>query len=129
MRPPEDPHIWTVVLKPVAEAVREGRDLVATAFGSWGMDTYEPRVVAGELLANAWHASAEGQHIVVRAYLNGDRPTLEVWDESPRLPVVGEPSPTDEHGRGLLIVAEYTARWGVRPCPEGGKVIWAEFPN
>jgi ABC-type ATPase involved in cell division len=22
-----------------------------------------------------------------------------------------------------LILGEYTARWGVRPCPEGGKVL------
>src|SRR5260370_9292517 len=101
MRPPEDPHIWTVVLKPVAEAVREGRDLVSTAFGSWGMETYEPRVVAGELLANAWRASADGQHIVVRAYLTGDRPPLEVWGENPRLPLVGRPRPTAEHARWL----------------------------
>ena len=31
----------------------------------------------------------------------------------------------DEGGRGLLLVAQLTERWGTRPTP-AGKTIWAE---
>jgi serine/threonine-protein kinase RsbW len=32
----------------------------------------------------------------------------------------------DEGGRGLALVAALTSRWGHRPLPSGGRVVWAE---
>ena len=36
-------------------------------------------------------------------------------------------TPVDsESGRGLLLVAALTDRWGTEPCPPGGKTVRAE---
>ncbi|MEJ8650602.1 ATP-binding protein [Streptomyces sp. MS1.AVA.3] len=45
-----------------------------------------------------------------------------------RLPAPGPASqPTDEYGRGLLIVETLAARWGTEPRPPSGKTVWAEI--
>jgi hypothetical protein len=120
---------FMVVLKPVPEATKEGRDLIEFAFGSWGLDTYTPRLVVSELVTNAVRVSPEGRYVVVRAHLNAGVPTIEVWDGSDEPPVLRTGDVTDEGGRGLFIVDLLCVRWGVRPCTEGGKVVWAELPR
>lgn len=43
-------------------------------------------------------------------------------------PVPQEVTGEQERGRGLLIVAMVSARWGWLLAPQGGKVVWAELP-
>ena len=43
-----------------------------------------------------------------------------------------EPQPesfTEEHGRGLYLVAALTTAWGLDVIPGQGKVVWAELPR
>jgi hypothetical protein len=49
---------------------------------------------------------------------------LAVRDHSHDLPVE-QPGRSDDHGRGLAIVAELSSSWGVLPHADGGKVVWA----
>ncbi|MBC2867913.1 ATP-binding protein [Streptomyces mexicanus] len=52
---------------------------------------------------------------------------VEVSDRCARLPVPGGGEPLAEGGRGLLLVAAVTDRWGVTPHPGGsGKTVWFE---
>lgn len=53
---------------------------------------------------------------------------VEVADPYPPLPVVpAAPDVLAEGGRGLLLVAAVTDRWGVAPRPDGrGKTVWFE---
>lgn len=48
---------------------------------------------------------------------------LEVHDNAQTLPRRGDPSDSDEHGRGLQLVSAMAARWGTRPTIVG-KAVW-----
>jgi hypothetical protein len=51
----------------------------------------------------------------------------EVSDASSTAPHLRRARPSDEGGRGLLIVAQLSQRWGSRHT-RSGKTIWAELP-
>jgi anti-sigma regulatory factor (Ser/Thr protein kinase) len=53
---------------------------------------------------------------------------VEVADRCPRLPAVPEGGDVlADGGRGLMLVAAVTDRWGVEPRPDGhGKTVWFE---
>jgi Histidine kinase-like ATPase domain len=89
-------------------------------------------LVVTELVTNAVLAcQGHGQpaEVAVRMLFSGTRVRIEVWDPDPRLPCpANEVTLLDESGRGLYLVdAMSGGRWGARPCPEGGKVVWAEL--
>ncbi|WP_437063501.1 ATP-binding protein [Streptomyces sp. enrichment culture] len=52
---------------------------------------------------------------------------VEVADGCPELPVVADGDALGEGGRGLVIVAAVSDRWGVAPYADGrGKTVWFE---
>ncbi|GGR74397.1 hypothetical protein GCM10010284_03850 [Streptomyces rubiginosohelvolus] len=52
---------------------------------------------------------------------------IEVSDaRGERLPVVGQPSPTAEGGRGVLLVEALSVRWGTEHGPFARKTVRAE---
>jgi anti-sigma regulatory factor (Ser/Thr protein kinase) len=61
-------------------------------------------------------------------------PTLRVcvWDASPKLPTLAEPTPEAVNGRGLWLLEALADRWGSRatddgPWGPGGKTTWFEL--
>ncbi|MFB4317624.1 ATP-binding protein [Actinomadura sp. 21ATH] len=118
----------SIVIPAVPEAVKQARDFVAKAFGAWGLEDYIARTVVSELATNAVrHGSADSDPVIVRAYLLGGRPVVEVWDRSDALPAVRPEHFAAESGRGLLLLDQLVPCWGTRPLVEGGKVVWAEL--
>ncbi|MDL4774848.1 ATP-binding protein [Actinomadura xylanilytica] len=116
----------TIVIKAHSQAVKQVRDFVGLVFGGWGLDDHVARVVVSELATNSIkHGSGEGDSVIVRAYRLDGLPVLEAWDRSDALPVVREPGPAAESGRGLLLMETLVLRWGTRPLAEGGKVVYA----
>ncbi|MGW2420864.1 SpoIIE family protein phosphatase [Streptomyces sp. NPDC001709] len=112
---PADP---TVVADARKEATRQ--------LTEWGLQdlAFTTELVVSELVTNAIR-HAEGQ---IRLRLIRDRALIcEVTDGSATAPHLRHPRATDEGGRGLLLVSQFTQRWGTRFVP-GGKVIWAEQP-
>ena len=99
----------------------------------WGltelMDSAE--LIVSELMSNAVAASAEvEQATFVRLWLLSDKERLLifVWDANPKPPVSGALDVDAEKGRGLLLVAASSTRWGAYPAPDvGGKAVWAEI--
>ncbi|MFJ7768143.1 ATP-binding protein [Streptomyces sp. NPDC097107] len=52
---------------------------------------------------------------------------VEVADSCPELPVPAVADTLGDGGRGLVIVAAVTERWGVAPYADGrGKTVWFE---
>lgn len=51
---------------------------------------------------------------------------VEVYDHSRDFPQLQRADPRRPGGRGLLLVAALTDRWGSRPTPNG-KLVWARL--
>ncbi|MGW0211132.1 SpoIIE family protein phosphatase [Streptomyces sp. NPDC003233] len=94
---------------------------------TWGLSeaAFTTELVVSELVTNAIRY---GSH-PIRLRLIHDTSTLicEVSDTSHTAPHLRRAKIFDEGGRGLLLVAQLTQRWGSRHTPEG-KTIWAELP-
>jgi PAS domain S-box-containing protein len=104
----------------VADARKRASDQLA----DWGLEdlTFVTELVVSELVTNAIrHAEAP-----IRLRLIHNRSLIcEVADASSAAPHPRRARTFDEGGRGLLLVAQLTDRWGTRQTPTG-KIIWAE---
>ncbi|MFE0451039.1 SpoIIE family protein phosphatase [Streptomyces sp. NPDC058914] len=114
--------VWDVV--PAPAAVAETRKDVAARLEAWGLTeaAFVTELIVSELVTNAIrHAEPPIQLRLIR-----DRTLIcEVSDASGTAPHMRRARTYDEGGRGLLLVAQLTQRWGTRPCAKG-KTIWAE---
>ncbi len=79
-----------------------------------------------ELIANVVrHVPGRRCHICFLLRRGGVR--VEVADRFPELPVAAIGDALAEGGRGLVLVAALTDRWGVTARPDGqGKTVWFE---
>src|SRR5579862_2720088 len=81
-------------------------------------------VVLSELVTNAIvHGAAP---IDVRLRHQDDRIRIEVRDRADGVVAVADPGPDALGGRGLLLVRELAADWGVEG-DDDGKTVWAEL--
>nr|WP_322753376.1 SpoIIE family protein phosphatase [Frankia sp. Cas3] len=96
----------------------------------WGFDeaAFITELLVSELVTNAIRYAAAP----IRLRLIRDRTLIcEVSDGSSTSPRLRHARASDEGGRGLFLVAQFTQRWGAR-YTAGGKTIWAEqslFPS
>ena len=81
-------------------------------------------LLANELVANAI-AHGDGS-IILSMKTDSGCVRIAVSDEGTVLPVLQEPSPTAECGRGLSIIDALATRWGVDPASLG-KSVWFEL--
>ncbi|WP_369274052.1 SpoIIE family protein phosphatase [Streptomyces sp. R11] len=106
--------------------VSHARAVVTERLAAWGLGdlAFTTELVASELVTNAIrHATGP-----VRLRLLRDRALVcEVSDGSGTSPRLRRARSTDEGGRGLFLVAQFTERWGTRYTPNG-KIIWTESP-
>lgn len=104
--------------------VAQARRQVAAQLARWGLDdlAFVTGLVVSELVTNAIrHAE---NPIQLRLIRNGTL-ICEVSDGSSTAPHMRRARAFDEDGRGLLLVAQLTERWGTRQTAHG-KTIWAE---
>lgn len=106
-----------------------GRRFVAGFCHARGVDdgVIETAVLlTSELVTNALRHA--GGPPVLRAEVSRDTVRVSVADESRTMPVLQTwPAHTAEGGRGLLLVSELAAQWGVTHGPDGGKAVWFEL--
>jgi CheY-like chemotaxis protein/anti-sigma regulatory factor (Ser/Thr protein kinase) len=108
-------------------SVRLARRFVADRLRTWGLEALldDALLVTSELTANAiTHA---GSACRIRLALNDTALRIDVVDGGEGTPEPQPPSATEEHGRGLHLVAAMTTAWGLEEVPGDGKVVWAEF--
>jgi hypothetical protein len=113
-------------LAPHPTAPRAARDLVSRALMDWRLSQQIPDtcLVISELVTNAMIHAGTDIDVTVAEHRRSVR--VAVRDHSHVLPVERH-GRSDEHGRGLGIVAELASAWGVLPHFDGGKVVWAVF--
>ncbi|MGW5445113.1 SpoIIE family protein phosphatase [Streptomyces asiaticus] len=118
---------WDLLADP--SAVATVRRKVSAQLADWGLDeaVFTTELVVSELVTNAIrHAGTPLQLRMIH-----DRSLIcEVSDGSITAPHLRRARTFDEGGRGLLLVAQLTQRWGTRYTRDG-KTIWAEqlFPT
>ena len=120
----EAAHVFTWDLAPDPSVVATARKKASDQLGLWGLEelTFTTELVVSELVTNAIrHAQAP---IQLRLIQNQSL-ICEVADGSNASPHPRRARTFDEGGRGLLLVAQLTDRWGTRQTPTG-KIIWAE---
>lgn len=85
------------------------------------------RLLVTELVANAVLHGSGPVHLVVAR--NGQGMRVDVYDESPDLPVIVERRSLPEHGNGMRLVVAMADSWGVAPRGDGqpGKRVWFEL--
>ncbi|WP_131787284.1 SpoIIE family protein phosphatase [Protofrankia symbiont of Coriaria ruscifolia] len=115
---------WDLPVDPAVVAL--ARAYAARQLVTWGCDeeVLTTELIVSELVTNAIRYATEP----IRLRLIRDRTLIcEVSDGSSTSPRLRHSRTTDEGGRGLFLVAQFTQRWGARYTPRG-KTIWAEQP-
>ena len=100
-------------LTSVLDDRRDAPDVVADA-----------ATIASELVTNALTAGSSA--ISLSLALRPDSVYIEVEDDAEGAVVPAHPAPTDPKGRGLMVVAALSRKWGVSPAEGGAKQVWAE---
>lgn len=133
------PRVVTGTPAPAAYSIGPARTFVLQTMHSWGEAgrAGDVAAVVSELLANALRhalpaASAIGElpPSPIRLGLQHAGPYVvcAVADPSSESPVLRQPDWQDESGRGLVLVASLSDRWGhCLASGAVGKVVWAAF--
>ena len=114
---------WDLAPEPSA-VVRASASTATDQLTAWGLDdaAFVTELVVSELVTNAIRYAEPP----IQLRLIHDRTLIcEVSDASSTAPHLRRARTYDEGGRGLLLVAQLTQRWGTRHTPTG-KTIWAE---
>ncbi|MEU6197427.1 SpoIIE family protein phosphatase [Streptomyces sp. NPDC047061] len=114
---------WEVPADP--EHVARARTLTTGQLDAWKLDelSFTTELVVSELVTNAIRYG--GSPIQLRLIRDTTMLICEVSDGSSTAPHLRRARVFDEGGRGLLLVAQLTRRWGTRQT-SAGKTIWCE---
>lgn len=113
---------WDVPSDP--SIVNQMRQNASDQLTAWGLQDalFTTELVVSELVTNAIRY---GQPPIQLRLIHDRSLICEVSDGSSTAPHLRRARIFDEGGRGLLLVAQLTQRWGTRHGPHG-KTIWAE---
>jgi PAS domain S-box-containing protein len=119
---PELVATWELPAEPTAPS--RARRLTADQLAAWGLAdmAFSTELIVSELVTNAYRYA--GGPVTLRL-IHHQRLICEVSDPSSTSPHLRRARSTDEGGRGLLLVAQLTARWGTRHS-RAGKTVWTE---
>jgi hypothetical protein len=81
----------------------------------------------GDSAGSRWDEAGNVAAMQVRLLLFEASIVIEVWDGDPAAPRPHNVTGEQERGRGLVIVAGLSTRWGWFPVPRDRKVVWAEL--
>ena len=125
---PRPPREARLILDGAATGAARARRFVVGVLHSWRLSTLvggDVELLTSELVGNAIR-HGESPFSVIVGY-DGQRVRIQVGDGSPALPRRRDPGPDSTGGRGVQIVGEVAAAWGVTPTV-AGKRVWFELP-
>ncbi|MFE6162692.1 ATP-binding protein [Streptomyces sp. NPDC056486] len=132
IRTPIPVHQFTILLSATRRGARLARLLAGEQLRSWGLPFEAAEQIVAELASNAaLHGHVPGRSFRLALRLT-EAATLRIEvtdaraDRSP--PADAQLPPADaESGRGLLLVAALSDRWGTKLGSPLCKTIWAEI--
>ncbi|MFH9663278.1 ATP-binding protein [Streptomyces sp. NPDC017248] len=114
-------------------SVPAARQLTEWSLKCWGLASWgrsqDLSLCVSELATNALvHGVPAGRGFLLRLRYDGHLVRAEVHDSGPGTPRAAEEpgGPESEGGRGLLLVAALSDKWGVGERAPG-KIVWCEF--
>ncbi|MEU2618569.1 SpoIIE family protein phosphatase [Streptomyces sp. NPDC007157] len=115
---------WQLPRHPAA--VAGARKMAGQQLEAWGLTdaAFATELIVSELVTNAVRY---GDGPIALRLIRDASLICEVSDGSSTAPHLRRARVYDEGGRGLLLVAQLSERWGSRQTPTG-KTIWAEQP-
>ncbi|MFG2884845.1 SpoIIE family protein phosphatase [Streptomyces sp. NPDC048297] len=117
--------VATWELDSAPSVVGRARQHADEQLSAWGLDeaAFSTELIVSELVTNAIRY---GRPPIRLRLIHQDSTLIcEVYDSSGSTPHMRRARMFDEGGRGLLLVAQLTARWGTRH-DRIGKTVWAE---
>ncbi|MFI1034474.1 SpoIIE family protein phosphatase [Streptomyces sp. NPDC020951] len=117
-------HTWQLLPDPAA--VAGARKAAVKQLTTWGLvdAAFATELIVSELVTNAIRY---GDAPIKLRLIRDSALICEVSDGSSTAPHLRRARVFDEGGRGLLLVARVSERWGSRQT-KTGKTIWAELP-
>ncbi|MER5517733.1 SpoIIE family protein phosphatase [Streptomyces sp. NPDC002763] len=117
-------HTWQLPQRPAA--VAGARKVAGQQLEAWGLTdaAFATELIVSELVTNAVRY---GEGPIALRLIRDTSLICEVSDCSSTAPHLRRARVYDEGGRGLLLVAQLSERWGSRQTSTG-KTIWAEQP-
>ena len=108
------------------ESIRVVRRFAVRTTDSWGYGVLSDDVglLVSELVTNAVRHTAADGAVELTELVDGVH--VEVHDCSTVVPTLGRGGPADESGRGIRIVQQLAAAWGVVTRGDG-KAVWFEL--
>jgi anti-sigma regulatory factor (Ser/Thr protein kinase) len=130
--PHASPHARTLTLPGRADQVLKARSFIDRTLGARGLDGEIACLLGSELVTNSvQHSDSRfpGGCVTVTVRAMPGEVLVEVTDEGGgELPELGDgANPCAEDGRGLLLVAALSARWGYQRGP-GQLTTWFQVP-
>jgi anti-sigma regulatory factor (Ser/Thr protein kinase) len=116
--------VTVLELPPITESVPTARRFVSDMMrdSDTVADIDTARLLVTEIVTNAvLHALTP---MILTVEVSADVVRIEVRDGSELPPRLRAFSPIAATGRGLRLLESLAVRWGVRPEPSGGKVVW-----
>jgi anti-sigma regulatory factor (Ser/Thr protein kinase) len=107
-----------------ADVVRQAREFTIARLAEWDVPTelgYDLELIVSELVTNAVRHGRPPVELRLRRAV--DRLFVDVHDAAAAPPRMRHAGPADDSGRGLLIVATLSERWGTRHT-DNGKSVW-----
>ncbi|MBW8699096.1 Phosphoserine phosphatase RsbU [Streptomyces sp. MBT84] len=113
---------WNLPTDPAV--VSNARALTADQLTEWGLERLisTTQLIVSELVTNAIR---HGTGPIRLRLIRHQQLTCEVCDGGNCVPRLRHARTTDEHGRGLFLVARLSQRWGTRHATDH-KIVWAE---
>ncbi|WP_198042097.1 ATP-binding protein [Kitasatospora azatica] len=90
--------------------------------------TADAELVASELVTNAIQHAPDQRPITITVDLDEQWLSLAVRDHSADWPRPAEPVPSQENGRGLLLVGRLAGSWHCAAHTDGGKTVSCRLP-
>lgn len=119
---------WTVSLPHDPASLAIAREHVRHQLHTWALSSLVEAavLVINELATNALEHAHSGFELFLELY-GRHALRLEVLDHGPGSPDIRTVRPSDERGRGLHLVSQLSASWGVQTIDGNGKTVWAEL--
>jgi anti-sigma regulatory factor (Ser/Thr protein kinase) len=114
-------------LPPELASASAARRFVGSTLRDWSCDTLSDSalLLVSELVTNAVLHARSRLDLVLQ--LRDERLRVEVHDGSQAQPTRKYYSPHAGTGRGLMLVEQLAAEWGVEPIAGDGKRVWFEL--